>query len=80
MMIVYRCSIIILRKITSNAESNILKAIITPNEGYTAILYVSIWFVIRETHTDAADHLNQTTKNLKYLGTSYFGLKTILKK
>lgn len=32
-MIVYKCSIIIKTVFTSNAESNILKAIIIPSEG-----------------------------------------------
>ena len=45
-----------------------------------ATLYVKIRFVIKETQTEAADHLNQTTNNLKYLGISFFGLKIILKK
>ena len=41
MRIIYKYSIII-KKITSKPESNILKAMIIPNEGYIAILYVRI--------------------------------------
>ena len=34
---------------------------------------------MKETLTDAADHLNHMTKILKYLGTSYFYLNITLK-
>ncbi len=81
MMTIYNFSnFLLVIMFTSKAESNILNVTITPNDGYIATLYVRIRLVIKETHTDAADHLNQTTNNLKYLGINCFGLKIILRK